>query len=206
MQRRQESYNDILVLELTPITTFDLMFGYYVDNKNIKEALKCDVAEKNRRMKGKAKKNEKRRLLRLLLLLQRDADKIFSLCIFVHCFMERMSQQAVKTEPFDCQYAAWIVYVQLGGWLSILHLWAFAHRLSLLFPSFFFLIALKDEPSFCDRCGAFLPGNPRAASKDLLFIFLALKHLRGGVCPHGHVQDVSVSSRQIQCFAPSPHP
>lgn len=89
--------------------------------------------------------------------------------------MERMSQQAVKTEPFDCQYAAWIVYVQLGGWLSILHLWVFAHRLSLLFPSFFFLIALKDEPSFCDRCAAFLPGNPRAASKYLLFFFPCIK-------------------------------
>lgn len=78
------------------------MFGYYVDNKNNKEALKCDVAEKNRRMKGMAESEK----MRLLLLLQRDVDKIFSLCIFVHCFMERMSQQAVKTEPFDCQYAA----------------------------------------------------------------------------------------------------
>lgn len=52
MQQQWESYN-VSVEKLTPITTFDLMFGYYVDNKNNKEALKCDVAEKNRRMKGK---------------------------------------------------------------------------------------------------------------------------------------------------------
>lgn len=40
------------------------------------------------------------------LLLLQAVDEMFSLCVSVLYFMGRMSQQAVKTEPFDCQYAA----------------------------------------------------------------------------------------------------
>lgn len=45
------------------------------------DASKCDVAEKIKDVRGIKKRK----------LLQWDVDKIFSVCIFVHSFMERVS-------------------------------------------------------------------------------------------------------------------
>lgn len=107
------------------------------------------------------------------------------LCAFVLFVMIQRLSKPMKTEPFDCQYAAWIVNALFEGFqVSTSASWVFARRLSLL------LIALKDEPSLCNH-STFLPEILGAAS-EYFILFWARERRGWWGLPCGHIQDVSV--------------
>lgn len=89
--------------------------------------------------------------------------------IFVQCFIGRMTLPAMKTEPFDCQCAAWILNVLLEG-LDFHFTFVRVCSETFLFFFSFYYIALMGELSLCNHC-AFVTGILKAASQYFIFFF-----------------------------------